>query len=603
VKIRFWGTRGSIAKPGQATIRYGGNTSCVELRSDAGTLVIFDCGTGAHELGRELVSQQGLATRGHILISHTHWDHIQGIPFFEPFFKAGGEWDIYGPKGLMQSIRDTLAGQMEYNYFPISVDKFGATIRYHDLVEGVFSIGEIQVISQYLNHPALTLGYRLQADGASMVYCCDHEPNVAAAASGEAEITGQDRRHVEFLAGADLVIHDAQFTAQEYPEKMGWGHSTGEYVARVCQAAGVKQVILTHHDPLRDDAAVDQILEGLRRRVAATLPPLEILAAAEGQVVQLAATLGAESADQAQQPKAHAAIDAESLRRPVLLHVADAGISSLLSAALKLEGLPDALVPPEADPLSGISTERYSLALIQHDPPLIDGLDFTRRLHAGRGAGSGQLPVVLITADQHLPTHNSEVAMDWLVTPFSLSYARTKLRFWTLRLACRWVRARLPDDEVQRLEVLHQLAVLDTPREERFDRITRITAATLDVPIALISLVDKDRQWFKSCVGIDVSETPRELAFCAHAVLERADVVVADTLLDDRFADNPLVVDGPRIRFYAGAPLLMASGTCLGTLCVADTRPRHLSGAELETLHDLRDMALEQLLRASPAAN
>ena len=193
--------------------------------------------------------------------------------------------------------------------------------------------------------------------------------------------------------------------------------------------------------------------------------------------------------------------------------------------------------------------------------------------------------------------------MDWLVTPFSLSYARTKLRFWTLRLACRWVRARLPDDEVQRLEVLHQLAVLDTPREERFDRITRITAATLDVPIALISLVDKDRQWFKSCVGIDVSETPRELAFCAHAVLERADVVVADTLLDDRFADNPLVVDGPRIRFYAGAPLLMASGTCLGTLCVADTRPRHLSGAELETLHDLRDMALEQLLRASPAAN
>jgi DNA-binding response OmpR family regulator len=287
----------------------------------------------------------------------------------------------------------------------------------------------------------------------------------------------------------------------------------------------------------------------------------------------------------------------------VLLHVADAQISLLLATALRLEGLPDAIVPRDADPLRGISTERYSLALIQHDPPAIDGLEFARRLHAGRSAVGDQLPVVLVTADPQLATHNSDVALDWLVAPFSLSYARTKLRFWTLRLACRWVRARVPDDEAQRLEVLHQLAVLDTPREERFDRITRITAATLDVPIALISLVDRDRQWFKSCVGIDVSETPRDMAFCAHAVQQRADVVVADTLLDERFADNPLVVDGPRIRFYAGAPLLMDDGTCLGTLCVADTRPRHLSGPELEALHDLRDMALEQLLRTSPAGD
>jgi GAF domain-containing protein len=150
--------------------------------------------------------------------------------------------------------------------------------------------------------------------------------------------------------------------------------------------------------------------------------------------------------------------------------------------------------------------------------------------------------------------------------------------------------------------MLTRLAVLDTPPEERFDRITRIAAATFDVPIALISLVDKDRQWFKSCVGITVSETPRELAFCAHAVEQHADVVVDDTLLDERFADNPLVTSGPRIRFYAGAPLMLKSGACLGTLCVVDTRPRHLSAAELVSLHDLRDMVMEQLVRTQPGA-
>lgn len=187
---------------------------------------------------------------------------------------------------------------------------------------------------------------------------------------------------------------------------------------------------------------------------------------------------------------------------------------------------------------------------------------------------------------------------DFLVFPCSLSYARVKLRSCIMRLACRWVRARTPPGEVERVAKLHQLAILDTPPEERFDRITRIAAATFDVPIALISLVDRDRQWFKSCVGLNTRETPREVAFCAHAVEQGADIVVPDTLLDERFADNPLVVDGPRIRFYAGAPLLMGTGLCLGTLCIVDTRPRHLTAAELATLHDLRDMVLEQLLGA-----
>src|SRR5213592_4567678 len=135
--------------------RYGGNTSCIEVRSARGTLVVVDCGTGGHSLGQKLMSGGANGLRGHLLISHTHWDHIQGIPFFAPLFSEGSTWDIYGPRGLSHSLRATLAGQMEHTYFPISLDQFDARINYHDLVEGVFSINEVNVVARYLNHPAL----------------------------------------------------------------------------------------------------------------------------------------------------------------------------------------------------------------------------------------------------------------------------------------------------------------------------------------------------------------------------------------------------------------------------------------------------------------
>src|SRR5262249_4992838 len=128
MRIRFWGVRGSLPKPGPTTLRYGGNTSCVELRADDGTLVILDCGTGAHGLGQALVAAAERPIRGHLLISHTHWDHIQGFPFFAPLFASGNEWDIYAPGGLGQELAATLAGQMQYTYFPVSLDQLGATI-------------------------------------------------------------------------------------------------------------------------------------------------------------------------------------------------------------------------------------------------------------------------------------------------------------------------------------------------------------------------------------------------------------------------------------------------------------------------------------------
>jgi GAF domain-containing protein len=194
------------------------------------------------------------------------------------------------------------------------------------------------------------------------------------------------------------------------------------------------------------------------------------------------------------------------------------------------------------------------------------------------------------------------VATDWLIEPFTLSYARTKIRAWVLRSACRWVRANSPGNELQRLRDLNSLAILDTPPEARFDRVTRIASAALNMPIALVSLVDKDRQWFKSCYGLAARETPRDAAICAHVVHQREEMVIPDTLLDNRFADNPLVVGEPRIRFYAGAPLLLENGSCIGTLCVIDTRPRQLSSADLGTLRDLRDMVLEEIQRGPVTA-
>ena len=166
MRVRFWGTRGSLAKPGPTTLRYGGNTSCVEVRTADGTLIVLDCGTGAHGLGWRSRAPASAPLRGHLLITHTHWDHIQGFPFFAPLFVPGNEWDIYAPGGLGQQLEATLAGQMEYTYFPVTLAQCGATIRFHDLTEGSFEIGPVRVVAQYLNHPALTLGYRLEAGGA-----------------------------------------------------------------------------------------------------------------------------------------------------------------------------------------------------------------------------------------------------------------------------------------------------------------------------------------------------------------------------------------------------------------------------------------------------
>jgi phosphoribosyl 1,2-cyclic phosphodiesterase/DNA-binding response OmpR family regulator len=593
IQVKFWGTRGSLAKPGRSTERYGGNTSCVEIRSRSGTLIVLDCGTGAHALGLHLIAEQGGAPSGHLLISHTHWDHIQGIPFFAPLFTSGATWDIYGPGGLAQSLRATLAGQMEYAYFPVTLDQFAARIAYHELVEGTFAIGDVQIIARYLNHPALTLGYRIEADGASVVYCCDHEPHSVAMASGETALSGMDRRYADFVAGADLVIHDSQYTAREYIAKVGWGHSPVEYAVRVCREGDVKRLALTHYDPLREDVAVDLILDEVRQQLRDCGSSLEVLGAAEGMVLDLdgdpRSMVGAK-----QRFGAKTAIDLSLSARPIFLRLASSRCTELLRAAIAAEGFQCRELDGVEDLQTVFRESRPALMLIEHDPPWLDGLEVARAVQRLQSGEQVQIPVVLVGATPD-PARETGVATDWLVMPFSESYARSRIRAWMLRVACRWVRAGLPVDEAGRLAALRELGILDTPAETRFDRLTRIAASALDVPIALVTLVDSERQWFKSCFGLDVRETSREVAFCAHVAIQKSELIVPDALLDDRFADNPLVVEGPRIRAYTGMPLILADGNCIGTFCVIDTRPRDFSDSELGILRDLRDLALEEI--------
>jgi len=593
MRVRFFGTRGSIATPGPHTLRYGGNTSCIEVQSSAGTLVILDMGTGAAVLGRELMAR-GEPSRGHILISHTHWDHIQGIPFFAPLFVPGFEWDIYGPRGLHQGLRQTLAGQMQSTYFPVTLEQLGATIRYRELVEGRLRIGDIEVTCRYLNHPALTLGYRLEADGAALVYACDHEPHSHALATGVGDFLGEDRRHAEFLAGADLVVHDAQYRASEYPQKIGWGHSTIEYAFAVARLAKVGQLALTHHDPMRDDAAIDALVDSLRTEGFRLAGP-HIVAAAEGYEVELSR-------------RPFVAVAKSWLSAEAAPGTALAGRSAVLAMTTpsRIAELSDLLRDDEVH--AHVCAVEDAPALAEREKPMLLLLEDTgddratqacRAIRRLRDIGDG-LPIVVVMSSEH-HAHADGVDdgfTDVLVEPYSRNYARTRIRAWLMRAACRWVRPPEPNDEDRRLAATRSLGLWKTPPEERFDRVVRLAAAAFDVPIALIALMERDREWFKSCYGLEFREVLRDDSFCGHAIFERQPLVVSDALLDERFADNPYVTGFPGVRFYAGHPLILRNGCCVGTLCILDVRPRHFDNVGISLLRDLSQFAIAELERS-----
>ena len=281
MKIRFWGVRGSIPSPGPEFVKYGGNTLCVEVCLEGlDRLIIIDAGSGLRLLGNQLMSKQDSEKpfRVDIFLTHTHLDHLLGFPFFAPIFQHSTRLNIYGPVTCEEdSLEAVLGGQLSYRYFPIRQVELAANIDYINLKEGSFDLGDgIQLTTKYLNHPLLCLGFRFEYEGKICCTAYDTEPfqnlfitdphdpafDAIMAHEGEAAARDEKLRLEEFFAGADLLIHDAQFTQQEYEaSKRGWGHSPLEYAIKSAMRSQVKRLALFHHDPMRTDAQLDALAE------------------------------------------------------------------------------------------------------------------------------------------------------------------------------------------------------------------------------------------------------------------------------------------------------------------------------------------------------
>jgi DNA-binding response OmpR family regulator len=354
----------------------------------------------------------------------------------------------------------------------------------------------------------------------------------------------------------------------------------------------VRRLALTHHDPLRDDDAVDRVIAGIRDGLQTAASSLQVFAAVEGEIVEVQPSRFKPSERSLPQFSAMAPIGPALAERSVLVGVADPSIAVVLSEAIRAEGIRPNFFYTIDEARNFIIKDRPSLVILEHDKAKVDGMAICRSI---RQIKDDETPVVVVAAQEEPGSEAATGVSDWLITPFTSSYARTKIRAWVLRTECRWIRAAIPDDEQRRIAALHELKILDTDAEERFDRITRLAAALFDVPMVLISLVDENRQWFKSRLGVNIKEGPRDAAFCAHVVYSGEPMIVPDAFQDVRFADNPMVVNEPRIRFYAGYPLILQGGSCIGTLCLLDTRPRTLEGPDLERLRDLADIALREI--------
>lgn len=275
MEIQFWGVRGSLPTPGPDTAQFGGNTPCLEIRSENEPLIILDAGTGIRKLGMKILGKPEISEI-YIFFSHTHWDHIQGLPFFAPLFSPKYTIKLYGPVHYSKNLEEILSLQMEYTYFPVRVAELAADISFHDLSEQSFQVGKnIELTTKYVNHPVVCLSYRLTKDGKSFVYLTDHEPyrnifddgDEQGREEGRLVAEEQSQALIEFIEGADLLCVDAQYTPEEYKSRLGWGHSSTDLAYKLAKDAGVKEMVLFHHDPDRTDTALQLLLKDLQDKV------------------------------------------------------------------------------------------------------------------------------------------------------------------------------------------------------------------------------------------------------------------------------------------------------------------------------------------------
>jgi phosphoribosyl 1,2-cyclic phosphodiesterase len=275
VRVRVWGARGSLASPGPDTIRYGGNTSCVEVRGADGTLVVLDAGTGIRPLGVRLRDEHPGAI--HILLTHLHVDHLEGLGIFAPIWSEGAEIHVWGPSSPVSSLGERVARYFSPPLFPVNLADVPAHVTLHDAPEDSWKIGGLTVTSAPILHAGPTVGYRLDEGDRAVAYLTDHEPALGADLETAAEewISGHG-----LAFGADLLIHDCQYTDEEYPDHIGWGHSSAGQVAVFAERAKVDRLWLFHHDPLRTDDEVDRMVARVRDRW--NVDEARCVAAAEG---------------------------------------------------------------------------------------------------------------------------------------------------------------------------------------------------------------------------------------------------------------------------------------------------------------------------------
>ena len=560
----------------------------------------------------------------------------------------------------------------------------------------------IRVTSKYLNHSVLTLGYKLEefvqipqsnketasADssldenndsdkkqqsnrkrakhGVSMAYITDHEPFdhslakggvVDSALKNKAEHSlnplqqpplSADESHVEFFKNVDVLFHDSQYLWKEYgPDsptpKEYWGHSTVEYVVEVAYYANVKQLLLFHHDPQRNDDQMDDIVEFAKQKAleleeqygsemdklyGKARVPLKVNAAKEGGVYELDPSIYME--DEGIDIDAGKVLEVEPSPKECEMLGSDSTTKQTV-----LLGLLNTDAKPICDVLTNTSENAFDVVVLQdsqdvlqyameHQPSVLvldehlfggTAFEVCEEIRNFTGAWGKQVSLMIIASpkecndegDAKSEAKEQQIAdrlnvEDYIQGPFSPSYLLTRIQVSLLRMPLRWRRAPYSSRESQRLATLQSTGLLDSEPEERFDRITRLCSTMFNVPISLVSLVDQDRQWFKSNTGLPGAiETPRDHAFCAHAILEDGIMVIPDALQDARFADNPLVAGNPKIRFYAGCPINVASNSGgdekhpIGTLCVIDSKPRDLRKEELRALKDFGAMVEDEI--------